>query len=105
MARHQLTPEQRAAALVKAVDSRRRRAEVKNRLKHGRGSLAEVIAEGKTDDVIGKLRVSAMLTSLPGVGEVKARQVMQQIGISENRRVRGLGQNQIAALLDHFTRG
>ncbi len=104
MALPPLTPEQRAAALEKAAASRRERAEVKNRLKHGGGSLAEVIVDGKTNDVIGKMRVSALLESMPGVGRVRARQIMDDIGISLSRRVRGLGQNQVSALLDHFGR-
>jgi hypothetical protein len=99
-----LTPEQRAAALDKAAASRRERAEVKNRLKHGGGSLAAVIADGKTNDVVGKMRVSALLESMPGVGRVRARQLMEDIGISATRRVRGLGQNQVSALLEHFGR-
>ncbi len=59
-----LTPEQRAAALEKAAAARQARAEVKNRLKYSQGSLAEVIEQGRTDEVIGKLKVSALLESL-----------------------------------------
>lgn len=99
-----LTPEQRSAALAKAAASRRERAEVKHRLKHSGLSLDEVITEGRTNDVIGKMRVSALLESLPGVGRVRARQIMEEVGISESRRVRGLGQNQAAALLERFGR-
>ena len=99
-----LTPEQRAAALEKAAAARRARAEVKNRLKYSQGSLGEVIQEGHKDDVIGKMKVSALLEALPGVGKVRARQIMEEIGISESRRVRGLGTNQIAALVERFAR-
>lgn len=102
MALPPLTPEQRAAALEKAAAARRERAAVKNRLRNSQGSLGEVIQEGRTNDVIGKLKVSALLESMPGVGKVKARQLMTDIGISESRRVRGLGTNQIAALVKHF---
>lgn len=102
MALPPLTPEQRSAALEKAAASRRERAEVKHRLKHSGASLSEVITTGKTNDVIGKMRVSALLESLPGVGRVRARQIMEEVGISESRRVRGLGQNQVSALLDRF---
>ena len=98
----QLTPEQRADALAKAAAARRERAAVKNRLKNAQGSLKEVITEGKENDVVGKMKVSALLESLPGVGRVRARQVMEEIGISESRRVRGLGANQIAQLLERF---
>ena len=95
MALPELTPEQRAAALEKAAAARRTRAAVKHRLKYSAGSLSEVIDAGKTDDVIGKMRVSALLESLPGIGRVRARQIMAEVGISESRRVRGLGAGQL----------
>ncbi len=97
-----LTPEQRTAALEKAAAARRERAEVKNRLKYAQGSLAKVIEEGQTNDVIGKMKVTALLESLPGVGKVRARQVMAEIGIADTRRVRGLGAKQISALVSRF---
>jgi hypothetical protein len=99
-----LTPEQRAAALEKAAAARRERAEVKNRLKYSQGSLADVIAQGQTNDVIGKMKVSALLEALPGVGKVRAKQIMEEIEISESRRVRGLGTNQISKLVERFSR-
>lgn len=102
MALPPLTPEQRSAALAKAAEARRERAEVKNRLKHSGASLAEVLREGGNNDVVGKMKVSALLESLPGVGKVRARQIMERIGISETRRVRGLGANQVAALEREF---
>jgi transposase len=97
-----LTPEQRQAALEKAAAARRERAEVKNRLKHSGASLSEVVQEGQKNSVIGKMRVSALLESLPGVGKVRAKQIMERLSISENRRVGGLGANQIAALEREF---
>jgi transposase len=99
----QLTPEQRADALAKAAAARRERAAVKNRLKNAQGSLKDVIDQGKENDVIGKMKVSALLESMPGVGRVRARQIMEEIGISESRRVRGLGANQVTQLLDRFS--
>jgi len=97
-----LTPEQRAAALQKAAAARQARAEVKNRLKYSQGTLSEVIAQGQADETIGKLKVLALLESLPGVGKVKARAIISEIGISETRRVRGLGPHQVKALVDRF---
>jgi hypothetical protein len=90
--------------LEKAAVARRERAAAKNRLKYSQGSLADVIKEGKDNDVIGKMKVSALLESLPGVGRVRARQIMDEVGISESRRVRGLGANQAAALIARFDR-
>jgi hypothetical protein len=98
----QLTPEQRAEALAQSAVARRERAAVKNRLKYAQGSLSEVIADGKSNDIVGKMKVSALLESMPGVGRVRARQIMDEVGIAETRRVRGLGSNQIAALIARF---
>src|SRR5579864_3028798 len=94
-----LTPEQRQAALDKAARVRRERAELKERLKMGSLSLGELIAAGETDEIVAKMKVLAVLESLPGVGKVKARRTMEEIGISETRRVRGLGAQQREALL------
>lgn len=103
MALPPLTPEQRQAALEKAAASRRERAEVKNRLKHSGASLSEVISQGQVNEVIGKMRVSELLQSLPGIGKVRAKQVMERLKISESRRVRGLGAKQIEALVAEFS--
>ena len=97
-----LTPEQRAAALAKAAEARRERAVVKNRLKHSGASLSDVLKEGESNEIVGKMKVSALLESLPGVGKVRAKQIMERIGIAETRRVRGLGANQVAALEREF---
>ncbi len=105
MALPPLTPEQRAAALEKAAAARRERAVVKNRLKNSGASLVEVLKEGQVNEVIGKMKVSAVLESLPGVGKVRARRLMTDLGISESRRVRGLGTNQLAALEREFGGG
>jgi S13-like protein len=97
-----LTPEQRAAALEKAAKARKDRAEVKNNLKRGALTLPAVLSQGQTEDTVGKMKVSALLESLPGVGKVRARQIMERLGIAESRRVRGLGANQRAALETEF---
>ena len=102
MALPPLTPEQRQAALQKAAASRRERAEVKNRLKNSGALISDVIAEGQVNDVIGKMKVVDLLQSLPGLGKVRARQVMERLGIAESRRVRGLGTKQVAALEREF---
>ena len=104
MALPPLTSEQRQAALEKAAASRRERAEVKNRLKNSGASIVDVIHEGQHNEVIAKMRVVDLLQSLPGLGKVRARQVMERLGIAESRRVRGLGTKQVAALEREFAR-
>lgn len=98
----QLTAEQRQAALEKAAVARRARAEVKDRLKMGSLSLKELFELADKDETIGKIKVLALLESLPGVGKVKARRVMDDVGIAETRRVQGLGAQQRARLLEEF---
>jgi len=98
----QLNPEQRAAALAKAAEARAARAELKSKLKMGTVTLRDALANADTDNVVGKLKVINLLESLPGVGKVKARKVMDEIGIADTRRVRGLGSQQRQALLDQL---
>jgi transposase len=94
----QLTPEQRTAALAKAAEARAARAEIKARLKMGSMSLADALSS--TDVNVAKLKVVSMLESLPGLGKVKARRIMDDIGIADNRRVQGLGGQQKTKLLE-----
>jgi len=100
------TPESRLAALEKAAASRRVRAEAKEKLKIGSLNLAELFsaADGSDEaaDMLAKLKVFSVLESLPGVGKVRARRIMEELEIKETRRVRGLGTNQRKALLERF---
>ena len=104
MALPPLTPDQRAAALEKAARARKERAEVKARLKKAELTLSQVLKDGQTDDILGKMKVSALLEAVPGIGKVRARQIMERLGIAESRRVRGLGANQRAAALEKAAR-
>ena len=105
MALPPLTPEQRAAALEKAAEARRFRAELKAKLKNSSTSLSEVLVAGQGDEVVGKMKVSALLESMPGVGKVRAQRLMEKLNISPSRRVRGLGENQRRALEREFSDG
>nr|WP_228019658.1 integration host factor, actinobacterial type [Brachybacterium epidermidis] len=102
-----LTPEQRADALKKAAEARRERAAIKARLKDSAGrrgeEISKVLKEAESNEVIGRLRVSALLEALPGVGKVKAQQIMEEIGISPSRKIRGLGSHQAEKLVAHFS--
>jgi hypothetical protein len=97
-----LTPEQREQALAKAAEARRVRAELKEKLKMGALSLQALLDQAEADDHIGKMKVLAVIEALPGVGKVKARRTMEEIGIADTRRVRGLGDQQRSKLLEAF---
>ena len=97
-----LTEEQRREALAKAAEARKKRAQLKDQLKNGRLSLRQVL-DRKDDETIGKMKMSSVLESLPGVGKVRARKLMERLDISTSRRVRGLGAKQKEALLAEFS--
>lgn len=97
-----LSDSERAAARDKATAARAARATVKADLKSGEVTVAAVIASGARDEAIGRLKVSDLLQSLPGVGKVRAAAIMEEMGISSTRRVRGLGVHQRTALVAHL---
>jgi hypothetical protein len=95
-----LSPDQRQAALEKAAAARRQRAELKEKLKMGSTSLKELLEQAQRDEVVGKMKVLSVLESLPGLGKVKARRLMEEVGISETRRIQGLGEKQRVKLFE-----
>lgn len=100
-----LSEEQRRQALAKAAEVRKKRAALKQQLKTEQLSLRDVISRRSNDDAISKMKVSAVLEALPGVGKVRARKIMERLDISSSRRVRGLGAKQRRALLTEFPKG
>lgn len=98
-----LTPEQRAAASERAVAHRRERAETKAALKSGAASIESVIASAQDSEAIAKLRVTDLLEAMPDIGPARAARIMDELGIARSRRVRGLGANQAAALIERFS--
>jgi hypothetical protein len=98
-----LTDEQRKQALEKAAEARRKRAEIKGQLKSGKLTLRDMVSR-EGDDTVGKMKVSTVLESLPGVGKVRARKIMEKLDISASRRIRGLGAKQRDALLGEFAK-
>jgi hypothetical protein len=99
----QLTDEQRKAALAKAAEARRVRAEVKELLKTGSLRLSELVKRAETDDILAGLKVERVIASMPGTGKIKAKRMMETLGIADNRRLRGLGDKQKEALLAEFS--
>lgn len=96
-----LSAEQRADALQKAQQMRTQRMILRQELKTGRMTLAEVL-ERAEEELVGKMRVKYLLESLPQVGKITAAKLMSEIGIDEVRRVQGLGSRQKADLLQRF---
>lgn len=102
MALPKLTAEQRQAALAKAAAARTARADVKAKLKAGKLKFSGLLKLAAKDEVIGKMKVTAALCALPGVGTATANHVMTDYGISATRRLRGLGPHQATKLVERF---
>ena len=87
--------------LEKAKAARIKRAEVRDQLKAGELSLEQVL-DMKDDAVVGRMKVSTLIETLPGYGKAKAEKIMKELQIAESRRLRGLGDRQRAALLERL---
>jgi guanylate kinase len=98
----QLTPEQRKEALLKAAISRKRRAEVKTKIKSGEFTIDSILELAASDEAVAKMRVKELLESLSGVGKVRAQSLMERLNISSTRRIQGLGRLQIKQLREEF---
>jgi hypothetical protein len=91
-----LSDSERAAALRRATEYRRRRAEFKARIKEGK--LSWIIALDSDDEAIKRMRIRELVAALPGFGEIRADAVLERAGISGQRRVQGLGKMQRESL-------
>jgi hypothetical protein len=98
-----LTDEQRKAALEKAARARRVRAEVKELLKTGSMTVQQLFERADRDELVAGLKVESLIAAMPGTGKIKAKRMMESMGIAENRRIRGLGGRQREALIAEFS--
>ena len=102
MALPQLTDEQRKEALEKAAAALHARAELREKSNTGQVPLAEVL--DSDDPIAARLKVSALIESLPGYGKAKAAKIMAELGISSTRRVKGLGARQREQLIEALSK-
>ena len=102
MAPPELSDEQRKAALEKAAHARRVRAEAKQLLKMGTITFPELLQRAEDDDLIAGIKVGSVLESIPGMGKVKAKRLLEDLRIADNRRLRGLTERQRTDLLGSF---
>lgn len=101
MALPNLSPEDRKKALEKAAQARQARADLRQKIKSGEMSFADVMKKAD-DPVVARMKVSTLLESLPGFGKAKAAKVMSELEISESRRVQGLGARQRELLMQRL---
>jgi DNA uptake protein ComE-like DNA-binding protein len=101
MALPNLSDADRQAALKKAAEARQKRAALRAQIKAGSVSFKQVMAKGD-DPIVARMKVSTLLESLPGYGKAKAAKIMEELEISESRRIQGLGARQREALMERL---
>lgn len=95
-----LDDDARRRASRSAVEARRTRAEWKGRLGSGDAALAELLDAARHDPALAGMRITDALGALPGIGPRSIERILSTCGIAASRRIRGLGPNQRAALLE-----
>ncbi|MFI7482328.1 integration host factor, actinobacterial type [Kocuria sp. M1R5S2] len=104
MALRPLSDDERAAAREKATRARTARAEVKKGLRERRMSVADILERADQDEAVSRLKVTDLLESVPGIGQVRSAAIMDELGIARTRRLRGLGVHQRKALIAYLDR-
>ncbi len=97
-----MTDEQRAAALERAAEARRVRAEIKQLLKTGTLTIEEVFARADEDDLVAGIKIGSVVRSMPHMGKIKAIRLLEDLEIDGSKRLRALGSRQREKLLASF---
>lgn len=100
-----LSADERRENLRKAAAARARRSRILDNVRSGALGVSEVFTMADAGDIdVRRTRVFTLLRSVPGFGFAKAQRLMRKLGISESRRVQGLGHNQRALILEEIGR-
>ncbi len=102
MALPDMSPEDRAKALESAKQARTKRAALLKRVSRGELTVAKVLSMADKDKCYERIKVIQLLKAVPGYGEIRATKLMEDLGIAESRRLRGLGFRQRENLIEHF---
>ena len=97
-----LTTEQRRENLEKANAARRHRKEVLDRVRAGEIGVPEVLGMADEDRSLSRLTVFTLVRALPGYGFSTGKRVLKQLGLSETKRIKGLGRLQRKSLASMF---
>lgn len=103
MAIPQLSSAQLESARAAATEARRARAALKERVRTGELTLSAALAEAMKDESLSRVKVVDLLRALPRVGVTRSAEIMENLGIAPNRRIRGLGRHQVQRLEELFS--
>ena len=98
----QLSREQLGAAREAATQARRARAELKDQVKNGELTFNQALDKAVDDDTLSRIKVIDLLRAMPRVGVTRATEIMENLQIAPNRRIRGLGRHQVMRLNELF---
>ena len=83
-----LTPEQREAGRLKALENTAQRKELREQLQAGALTLAQALA--RDDEAARGMRTQTLLRALPGIGGATAARLLREAGIDPGRRAAAL---------------
>ena len=99
MALPKMTAEQQQVALAAAKSSRARQKDVKEQVKAGKLTFAQVLELAKEERPVARIKVLQALTAINGIGKAGALKLMSECSIDENKRIGALGTKQAAKLV------
>lgn len=95
MALKNLSDKDRKKGLEKALQVRKKRAEIKDLLKKGKLDIRSLFKDGKLfKKYVINMKVINLVSAIPGNGRVNALKILKDLKISPNKKVGGLGKNQ-----------
>lgn len=94
----------RDRALAKAAEMRRVRAEVVDAVADGTISLSSVFDRSADDPMMADIKILTVLESVPDVGKVRARRLLEAVGIAESDRIDQLDDDRRSSLLEELQR-
>ena len=90
----------RRKAGQKAVAARQERAKTKELIATGQIFFFDLFSDER--ESISRMRLIDLLQSVPGVGKIRAEQILERTKISPSRRIGGVGPRQIELLREEF---
>jgi hypothetical protein len=103
MVNRKLSSKSRQKGLIRAREVRKRRAELKERLKKGKVNLGSIFTDKNIFEYAANMKLVELIGSLPGVGSVRAESILvNELGISLSKKVGGMGRKQKIRFFNYF---